>query len=76
MDSAVNYIHQRGPAHSVDIFTIAGRVTMNAISLSIFGEGLKENEGSWEIQPEYARIFEPGEVLSGKTLLTFASFLI
>ena len=63
MHSAVNYIHQKGPAHSIDIYTIAGRVTLNAISLSIFGEDLEGNEGNWEIRPEYACIFEPGELL-------------
>ncbi|KAK9821549.1 hypothetical protein WJX74_010904 [Apatococcus lobatus] len=59
MDSAVDYIHHKGSGQSVDIFTIAGRVTMNAISLAIFGEDLKGNEGNWEVRPEYACIFEP-----------------
>ena len=61
MDSAVSYIHQKDPGQSVDIFTVAGRVTMNAISLSIFGTDLKGNDGNWEVRPEYACIFEPGQ---------------
>lgn len=62
MESAVDYIHEESPDRSIDIWTIAGRVTMNAISLSIFGEGLTDNinEGNWEARPKYACMFEPG----------------
>ncbi len=61
MPAVIQYIRQAGAEASVDVFNIAGHVTMDAISLSIFadapGSASKLGQG---VRPRYAELMDPG----------------
>ncbi|KAK9846090.1 hypothetical protein WJX84_000269 [Apatococcus fuscideae] len=60
MPAVIQYIRQAGAEASVDVFNIAGHVTMDAISLSIFadapGSASKLGQG---VRPRYAELMDP-----------------
>ena len=61
MQAVVSHAGSKGPAAPVDVFAVAGHVTMDAISLSIFGQDAGSTADLSAPKPRYAKLLDPGE---------------
>ena len=63
MQPVVRHINSEGPSRAVNVFALAGHVTVDAISLSLYGHEAGSTDDLTVPKPRYAQILDPGQPL-------------
>ena len=59
MQPVVRHINSEGPSRAVNVFALAGHVTVDAISLSLYGHEAGSTDDLTVPKPRYAQILDP-----------------
>ncbi len=69
MPAVTAHLKNVGPEANVDVFNIAGHVTMDAISLSVFNDDLGGSQKlALGVKPDYAVLIDPGDAFAPLTM--------